>query len=50
MLGVEKVVTSKLYEPGVNRRLYIIDDHIGMVWFNSKTLTLRVKVFIFLNR
>lgn len=31
VLGVEKVVTSKLYEPGVNRRMHIIDKHIGMV-------------------
>jgi 20S proteasome subunit alpha 7 len=31
VLGVEKIVTSKLYEPGVNKRLFIIDKHIGMV-------------------
>lgn len=29
-LAVEKIVTSKLYEPGVNKRIYIIDQHIGM--------------------
>jgi 20S proteasome alpha/beta subunit len=31
VMGVEKVITSKLYEPGVNRRLFIVDKHIGMV-------------------
>lgn len=30
VLAVEKIVTSKLYEPGVNKRLFIIDKHIGM--------------------
>lgn len=29
-LGVEKIVTSRLYEPGVNKRVFIIDQHIGM--------------------
>ena len=30
VLGVEKLVTSKLYEPGANSRLFAIDEHIGM--------------------
>jgi len=30
VLAVEKIVTSKLYEPGVNKRVFIIDQHIGM--------------------
>jgi 20S proteasome subunit alpha 7 len=30
-LGVEKVITSKLYESGVNRRLFIVDKHVGMI-------------------
>lgn len=30
VLAVEKVVTSKLYESGVNKRVFIIDQHIGM--------------------
>lgn len=30
VLAVEKVVTSRLYEPGVNKRIFIIDQHIGM--------------------
>jgi len=30
VLAVEKIVTSKLYEPGVNKRIFIIDQHIGM--------------------
>lgn len=31
VLAVEKLVTSKLYEPGANRRIFSIDTHIGMV-------------------
>lgn len=31
MFAVEKVVTSKLLVPGANRRIQIIDRHIGMV-------------------
>lgn len=30
VLAVEKVITSKLYESGVNKRVFIIDQHIGM--------------------
>lgn len=30
VFAVEKLVTSKLYEPGANRRLFNIDKHIGM--------------------
>ncbi|KAK9503087.1 hypothetical protein O3M35_011733 [Rhynocoris fuscipes] len=30
VLAVEKLVTSKLYEPGANKRLFTIDTHIGM--------------------
>ncbi|XP_014251114.1 proteasome subunit alpha type-3 [Cimex lectularius] len=30
VLAVEKLVTSKLYEPGANKRLFTIDKHIGM--------------------
>jgi 20S proteasome subunit alpha 7 len=29
VFGVEKIITSKLYEDGCNRRVYSIDDHIG---------------------
>ena len=29
VFGVEKIITSKLYEEGCNRRVYSIDDHIG---------------------
>ena len=28
---MEKLVTSKLYEPGANRRIFSIDKNIGMV-------------------
>ena len=30
VFGVEKLVTSKLYEKGANTRLFAIDEHIGM--------------------
>jgi len=30
VFAVEKLVTSKLYEPGANRRLFSVDRHIGM--------------------
>lgn len=30
VLGVEKLVTSKLYEAGANKRIFHIDTHIGM--------------------
>ena len=38
VLAVEKIITSKLYESGVNKRLFIIDEHIGMVNTKSKYL------------
>lgn len=31
VFAVEKLVTSKLYEVGANRRIFNIDSHIGMV-------------------
>lgn len=31
VFAVEKLVTSKLYEPGANRRIFNIDSHVGMV-------------------
>ena len=31
VFAVENIVTSKLYEPGCNKRIYNIDRHIGMV-------------------
>ncbi|XP_017772075.1 PREDICTED: proteasome subunit alpha type-3 [Nicrophorus vespilloides] len=30
VFGVEKIVTSKLYEPGANKRIFNIDKHVGM--------------------
>jgi len=30
VFGVEKIVTSKLYEQGANRRIFNIDTHVGM--------------------
>lgn len=31
VFGVEKLVLSKLYEEGSNKRIFNIDRHIGMV-------------------
>ncbi|XP_078052490.1 proteasome alpha7 subunit [Augochlora pura] len=31
VFAVEKIITSKLYEPGANKRIFNIDQHIGMV-------------------
>jgi 20S proteasome alpha/beta subunit len=31
VFAVEKLVTSKLYEPGANRRIFSIDKNTGMV-------------------
>lgn len=31
VFGVEKLVTSKLYETGANKRIFNVDQHIGMV-------------------
>lgn len=30
VLAVEKLVTSKLYEPGTNKRLFTVDRHVGV--------------------
>lgn len=32
VFAVEKLVTSKLYEAGANRRIFNVDTHIGMVF------------------
>ena len=34
VFGVEKLVTSKLYEAGTGKRIFTIDRHIGMVNMN----------------
>eukprot|EP00127_Corallochytrium_limacisporum_P004781 Clim_evm7s175 gene=Clim_evmTU7s175 len=31
VFGVEKIVQSRLYEPGSNRRVFTVDDHTGIV-------------------
>ncbi|MEQ2227487.1 Proteasome subunit alpha type-3 [Ilyodon furcidens] len=33
VFGVEKLVLSKLYEEGSNKRIFNIDRHVGMVMF-----------------
>ncbi|XP_076620924.1 proteasome alpha7 subunit [Colletes latitarsis] len=30
IFAVEKIVTSELYEPGTNKRIFSIDEHVGM--------------------
>ncbi|XP_011062681.1 PREDICTED: proteasome subunit alpha type-3 [Acromyrmex echinatior] len=30
VFAIEKIVTSKLYEPGANKRIFNIDEHVGM--------------------
>ncbi|CAH0399992.1 unnamed protein product [Chilo suppressalis] len=30
VFAVEKLVTSKLYEPGANKRIFHVDEHVGM--------------------
>lgn len=34
VFAVEKLVTSKLYEAGANKRIFNIDKHVGMVLYN----------------
>lgn len=33
VFAVEKLVTSKLYEPGANKKIFHVDEHVGMVSF-----------------
>lgn len=35
VFAVEKLVTSKLYEPGANKRIFNIDKHVGMVRYKN---------------
>jgi len=30
VFAIEKIITSKLYEPGANKRIFNIDQHVGM--------------------
>lgn len=30
VFAVEKLITSKLYEPGANKRIFHVDEHVGM--------------------
>lgn len=36
VFGVEKLVLSKLYEEGSNKRLFNVDRHVGMVRLHLK--------------
>lgn len=35
VFAVEKLVTSKLHEDGTGKRLFSVEDHIGMVCFRN---------------
>lgn len=37
VFGVEKLVLSKLYEEGSNKRIFNIDRHVGMVKTHTRT-------------
>ena len=39
VFGVEKLVLSKLYEEGSNKRIFNIDRHVGMVTTDTNTNT-----------
>lgn len=38
VLAAEKLVLSKLHEPGTNKRIFNIDKHVGMVSGDTKKL------------
>lgn len=38
VFGVEKLVLSKLYEEGSNKRIFNIDRHVGMVTSHTRPL------------
>lgn len=44
MFGVEKLVLSKLYEEGSNKRIFNVDRHVGMVRTLELAIALKVKV------
>lgn len=42
VLAVEKVITSKLHEPDSGRRIYTIENSIGMVRIGYVEVTLKI--------
>lgn len=45
VFGVEKLVLSKLYEEGSNKRLFNVDRHVGMVsWYLLFSLWLSASI------
>lgn len=44
VFGVEKLVLSKLYEEGSNKRIFNIDRHVGMVTTHKPVSILSVKI------
>lgn len=40
VLAAEKLVMSKLHEPGTNKRIFNIDRHIGMVIYQPRIFLL----------
>ena len=46
VIAVEKIVNSRLYEPGVNKRIFIIDQHIGMVTLRDHIKSIKLKIVL----
>lgn len=46
VFGVEKLVTSKLYEPGANKRIFHVDEHVGMVSLSVFTEYILINIFL----
>jgi len=51
VFAVEKLITSKLHEDGTGKRLFSVEDHIGMVCieysFNIHTYTLYKNIILY---
>lgn len=45
VFGVEKLVLSKLYEYGANKRIIHIDSHIGMVSTTIETSRIIISIY-----
>jgi len=39
VLAVEKLVLSKMLEPGTNRRIHTVDKHVGLVKFTPHSFS-----------
>jgi hypothetical protein len=47
VFGVEKLVTSKLYEAGANKRIFNIDRQIGMVCSYKKEKSVNKEISLY---